>query len=222
MPREDRWLLGLGAAAAVCAAILSAAGHPAFARFLGPLPPVPVTIAAALLALAVQRLLRRAGWLARPLRPVPLARLALVGTCLAALTIATDIAAPYPAAINVALPGALLFYPAIGLVAEVAFHLLPLALVLVPAGALRLPRRPALIAAACLAAAVEPAFQIAAGWGGGPTWRDAVLAATLFALGLAQVAALLRHGFAAMLWLRLVYYLHWHILWGAARLELLF
>jgi hypothetical protein len=50
----------------------------------------------------------------------------------------------------------------------------------------------------------------------------AFVAPHVFLFGLVQLCLLRRYGYLPMLWFRLGYYLLWHLLWGAARLELLF
>ena len=132
----------------------------------------------------------------------------------ALVAIATDLAHPFPADINARFPQSLLFYPAIAVIAETAFHLVPLALVF------GLTRRaaPAILAAAL----VEPAFQLSAGWSGPAHWSDIVTGLNILCISLLQLTLFRRHGFAAMIGFRLTYYLCWHILWGEARLALLF
>lgn len=185
-----------------------------FASYFGPLPaPLAMVIVTGLGLIAVRRL-HALGW--TPTRRPPPRRLlglAALGAALALPTVALDIALPFPADINAPLPEALAFYPAIGVVAETVFHLLPFALI-----SLIAPGRPerAIVAGAL----VEPVFQVAAG--GGPVLQNAIMAAILFGFGLVQMNALHRHGFAAAYVLRIGYYLVWHIAWGAARLTLLF
>ena len=41
-------------------------------------------------------------------------------------------------------------------------------------------------------------------------------------IGLVQLTLLRRYGYLPMLWFRVCYYLLWHVLWGEARLQLLF
>jgi len=185
-----------------------------FATYFGPLPaPAAMAMVVGTGLIAMGRL-ERAGWTPAPWPPMAgLTRLALIGAVFAAPTVALDIALPFPREINAPLPEALAFYPAIGLVAETVFHLLPFALL---SGVI--PARPTLAITAC--ALVEPIFQVV--MGGGPGVQGAIMAAILFAFGLVQMQALHRHGFAAAFALRIGYYLVWHIVWGTVRLPLLF
>ncbi len=129
-------------------------------------------------------------------------------------TILLDVYRPFAENINVPLPDALIFYPAIALVAQTAFFLVPVALVF---GVSRLSSLAILVAAL-----VEPVFQVAFQYSGTLTGQDILLGVQIFAISLAQLLLFRRYGFFAMLAFRLVYYLHWHILWGQLRLTLLF
>jgi hypothetical protein len=44
----------------------------------------------------------------------------------------------------------------------------------------------------------------------------------VYVLGVVHLILLRRYGYLPMLWFRVCYYLLWHVLWGAARLPLLF
>src|SRR5512139_3195162 len=98
---------------------------------------------------------------------------AVLATALAVAVVIADLIIRYPRDLNVPLPQALLFYPVVGLAAEVVFHLLPLA-VLLPALNLvtsRLGRERVVWLGILLVAAVEPTFQVLFG-GTGSTWGD--------------------------------------------------
>ena len=116
-------------------------------------------------------------------------------------------------------PEAWLLYPSIAVVAETAFHLLPLAgLTWVSRSQLTgrglSPRVWSLILAT---AAVEPVSQVVLG-----SALPGFVVPHVYAIGVVQLMLLRRYGYVPMLWFRLCYYLLWHVLWGAARLELLF
>lgn len=140
-------------------------------------------------------------------------------TLFAAAIVVADLVLRYPVDLNVPLPGALVFYPSIGLVAEVAFHLVPLTVVLLVLFSLRRrmcsTRR--LWWAIAITAMVEPAFQVLLG-GGALTALDAYTALHVFAFALAQLYVFWRYDFVSMFAMRLVYYVYWHIAWGWLRL----
>jgi hypothetical protein len=148
---------------------------------------------------------------------------ALAATVMGLVIVVIDFLLPYPENINVPYPRALLFYPSIGFAAEIVFHLVPLALlllVLTPlAGSLGKER--VLWLAILLAAAVEPTFQVL--FAGEPlTWKDLVTFIHVFVFAMLQLSVFRRYDFSSMFAMRLVYYLYWHILWGTLRLGILF
>lgn len=214
--------MALSVAATVAAATLRLGGEDGFERFLGPLPPALTVAAAGAAGLGALRFLERQGFwrracASRTLRGLVVASVATLP--LAAAAIATDIAVGFPQDTNVAWPAAWLLYPAMALVAEAVVHLLPLAgLVWVTGWRWRgraLDRRSWSVIVP--AAAVEPAVQVALG-----SALPAFVMPHVFLIGLVQLALLRRYGYLPMLWFRLCYYLLWHLLWGRARLELLF
>jgi hypothetical protein len=198
----DRYLFGLSPAVAL--ALVTVTGALSFAL---------LRARAGFVVVDRGRLARGASWVV------------VVATLFAVPTIVVDVVAPFPRSMNVPPPGSLLFYPVIGVAAEVAFHLLPLA-VLVWLG--QLGARGAEVthrqrrAYFGLVACVEPAFHLIVGWGDAPRWVLAYVGLHLFAFSLAQLYAFRRYGLLAMYAFRIVYYLHWHVLWGYARLDLLF
>jgi hypothetical protein len=209
-------------ATALLAALLALftlwAGVDPFARILGKLPPVAVILGLTVLGTLALWRLHSVGWTgvrAFPPRRVLLG-LSALGIAFALPTVLFDILSPWSRDINAPFLEALAFYPAIAFVAETAFHLVPLALL-----SLLIPGR--LWIAALLSAAIEPGFQILADFGGDATLaRSAYMAVHLTAFNLVQIALLRRHGFLASFAFRISYYLIWHILWGVARLALLF
>ena len=121
------------------------------------------------------------------------------------------------------MPQALLFYPSIGFVAEMAFHVLPLAIVLVAQSplALRVGEERLVWLGILVVAVLEPTFQVLLG-GGALTWSDAYTWIHIFAIAALQLYVFRRYDFASMFSFRMVYYAYWHILWGVIRLKVLF
>ena len=149
-----------------------------------------------------------------------------MASVLAVAIIIADFVIRYPEDTNVPVPEALLFYPAVGFVAEIAFHVLPLALLLLFLAPIRKKlgsdRRiwPAWLAIA-IAAVVEPTFQVVLP--GDPfslacayTWVH------VFAIAFLQLYMFRRYDFVSMCSFRLIYYAYWHVAWGVIRLEVLF
>lgn len=204
------------------AVAIEAAGLSGFERFLGPVrgPVVAATAGVAglgALAFLERRGFWRCGSTASTVRGICVAGAATVP--FAAVAIGVDIVIGFPSDTNVAWPEAWLLYPAIAALAEAAFHLLPLSGLVWLTGSrfddLRFNRRAWVLVLAV--AAVEPVAQA--------ILRSALLPFVVphvFLFGVAQLLLLRRFGYVPMVALRLFYYLVWHVLWGEARLGLLF
>lgn len=147
----------------------------------------------------------------------------VLATALALAIVVADLLLRYPADINVPLPEALAFYPAVGLVAEAAFHVVPLALLLLAFSPLRgrLGDHRLVWMAIVMAAMLEPTFQVAFERQSSP-WTSAYTWVHVGAIALGQLYVFRRYDFLGMYAFRLAYYAYWHIVWGTLRLELLF
>jgi hypothetical protein len=212
----------MSGAAVLGAATLWATGSPALERFVGPLPgPIVVASAGAAGLGALAFLERRGFWRcctrATTIRGIGVAVAATLP--FAVVAIGVDTAVGFPRDTNVAWPQAWIVYPVIAVVAEAAFHLLPVS------GLVWLTRSrftdsgldgPA-IGLVLAAAAVEPAAQAALGSALLPFVVPHVLL-----IGVGQLLLLRYFGYVPMVAFRLSYYLAWHVLWGDARLRLLF
>lgn len=141
------------------------------------------------------------------------------------LIIAADSLAPYPADTNAAWPGAWLFYPMIGFLAEAIFHLAPVAILLsvLTSPVLGLDFDRVIGITLVVVALLEPVFQSMFGLSNSmPLWAKIYMAFHILAINLTGLFLFRRFGFLPMYALRLFYYLIWHILWGYLRLEILF
>jgi hypothetical protein len=229
-PPDIRFGLSGYAALAVLAtagAALLALDRPGLFRpYFGGLSPPIAVAAVALAGAAALQMLRRHGFeiVSKDAATGALAA-ALLATVFAAAVVIADIVLGYPRGMNVAAPSALLFYPVIALVAEIAFHVAPLALLcaiarLVAAGPISTR---VLWAGMIVVALVEPAFQLfAAASDGALSPADLYTGPHVLAFGIAALWIFRRYGFSSMLVLRLVYYAYWHVAWGYARPSLLF
>lgn len=138
--------------------------------------------------------------------------------------IMVDLASPFPADINVTFPLSLLFYPAIGFVVEILFHLLPVTLLLWLILNIAKNRgfKDVIWPVILLLALLEPTYQLLLGFSGGaPGWTETYVALHIFLINLTQLWLFKRFDFMSMYLFRVVYYLVWHIVWGVLRLELL-
>lgn len=142
----------------------------------------------------------------------------------ALLMMLVDSKAPFPVNINVPFPDSLFFYPVMGYVVELLFHLLPFCLVYYILGTVFGGAGSArtIWAAILVAAVLEPLFQVAVSFDHSPTWVSVYLGLHLLAFNIVQLALFRRYDFLTMYSFRLSYYVLWHILWGYLRLTLLF
>lgn len=141
------------------------------------------------------------------------------------MIIVVDGLAPYPPDTNAAWPDAWLFYPMIGFVAEVVFHLAPLAILLsvLTSPVLGLDFDRVVGTTLVVVAVLEPVFQTILTLSNPmPVWAKTYMAFHILAINLTGLYLFRRFGFLPMYALRLFYYLIWHILWGYLRLEILF
>ncbi|MGB5498039.1 MAG: hypothetical protein WBM77_03850 [Maribacter sp.] len=128
----------------------------------------------------------------------------------------------YPADMNIPYPESLLFYPAMGFLVEVLFHLLPLAVLLFLFNAIfKTTANPALVwVVMVIVALLEPTYQVI--MDPYPNWALITVWVNLFLFNMLQLWAFRQYDFVSMFALRLFYYLFWHIIWGSLRLDLLF
>lgn len=201
-------------------------GEDHFERFFGQLPPLLVTALVVMIGSVSLRALGSRGWL--PTRPLTVTRLALVGLAgsgLALPAVAFDIWINFPEDMNTPWPESLLFYPAIAVVAEVIFHVAPLAVLLTALGWNLDPHpddKKRAVIAVVVVAAIEMLFHTIDALAGSDRRLVFFVVPQLTFVGICHLAILRRYGFAAMLSFRLGYYLIWHIAWGHIRLDLLF
>jgi hypothetical protein len=198
-----------------------------FAPYFGDFPPLMVLGLVAALAIVTLTYLNRqmdfvfAG--RATARGLGLA--AAAATFFGLIIIATDcFVFRFPADQNVPVPAALYFYPAMGFTVDVVLRALPIAALLnFGAGLPSSRREKVLLAGILLAALTEPAIQINAELQDGTTTaRAAFVGVHVFAFTLVEFYLFRRYGFVSMVSFRMIYYLYWHILWGAVRLVLLF
>lgn len=137
---------------------------------------------------------------------------------LAIVAISADFALRFDEDTNVAMPDALRFYPAIAVFVELVLHVAPIAALVAILGS------PTGLDAtfwriAIPVAAIEAVLQAAYATSTGTAVFSAI---HLMVFGVAQVWMFWRFGFLWMLGFRLAYYALWHVVWGTARLHLLF
>jgi len=221
-------IAGLAVATAGIAAALNAGDPQVFTRFLGPINPVIAFVVVNAGGVALLALLLARGWFAIYRQGQNAARLGAAGLAvlLAAITVLLDLKIVFPRDLNVAFPLSLPFYPAIGFLVEILFHVLPLAVLLPVLTARPVALAPARAAwiAIVIVSLLEPAFQVTPmlASGSSPLWASVFLAVHLTLFNLLQLITFKRYDFVAMYGARLAYYAVWHVAWGALRLRVLF
>ncbi|MDH3294981.1 MAG: hypothetical protein OER95_11750 [Acidimicrobiia bacterium] len=210
-------------AAVIATALVSVvADDSPFDRFLAGVPaPIAMAVMATVGAFSLMLLSAR-GW---SVGSAPGWTPLVVALGFSVVAIAVDTVVPFPEDTNVGWPTSVLFYPAIGFLAEILFHVTPVAIIVGLTGwrfgsAVDDWRVWLIIGTVAVA---EAAFQVAAAATDGTDSRLVVFVALhLLAIGLAELTMFRRFGFGALMTFRMAYYLLWHVGWGHIRLSLLF
>ena len=208
-------------------AILQSSDPLLFPRFIGrthPLIAVPLVSA---LGVVLLSLLLSRGWFAIYKREQRrwLWRSSALGALFAPVTIALDLKVVFPADMNVLFPKSLLFYPAIGFVVEVVFHVLPLSILLFALTRISaISHQRATMIGSAIVSLLEPIYQTMsmAASSHYPVWAVVFLPLYITVFNLFQFLMFRRYDFIAMYAARLGYYLVWHVVWGEMRLQVLF
>lgn len=218
--------------AIVAAGLLTLDDPTVFQRYFGNVNPVAATAAVVLFGVAALTILDSRGRFAihrtGEVRS-SLGSSALIASLLVIPVVVVDVLGGFPEALNVAAPQSLLFYPLMALIAEMVFHAVPL-LVLLGVGASVLLRGSAgpttrvrvLWCCIVIAAAIEPVAQVVWGSASSPRWANTYVGVHIFVFNLIALSIFKRRDFLSTYAFRVIYYLEWHVLWGFARLHLLF
>jgi hypothetical protein len=217
--------LAMWAVALIGAGVLRNVEDADFERFIGTMSPIVAVAVAGVVGSAALAILDSAGWVGSDPKRRGLARSTLLALGLGAAIIVADTVAGFGESINVIWPTSILFYPVMEFIAEVAFHLVPLAFVVTVSRRWTL-RDSGLNAAAMpiiVVALFEAIYQVLGSASADVSrWLLAYLGLHMSAFAVAGLAGLRRYGFGAMMWLRLAYYAIWHVAWGVFRLDLIF
>jgi len=130
----------------------------------------------------------------------------------------------FPQDLNIAFPESLLFYPSIAYIVEIIFHIVPFALCvfIITTVFKQCQQTTVLLITIPLVALFEPIFQIMTFGGNYPGWAIAYVGTNILVINLAQLWLFVKYDFVSMYAFRLVYYVLWHIIWGAFRVQWLF
>jgi hypothetical protein len=219
---------GLSLGALGFATILYYSNRLLFQRFLGRTNPlIPFLCAIALGFISLSWLLSQR-WFVIYAKGNLSGRLGASGLAalLGIIMILVDTRIVFPAGTNVPFPASLLFYPAIGFLAEILFHMLPLTVLLAILNLILKNANPETMIwiSILIASLLEPVYQTMnmASSGQFPLWAVIYVGFHVFTINLFQLLAFKRYDFISMYSFRLVYYMFWHIGWGYVRLRLLF
>ena len=139
-------------------------------------------------------------------------------------SILIDIFFKYPKEIHKLVPESLFFYPVMGYVAEIVFHMAPLSLLLFTLNLLfkSLNFEKGLWFSISIVSLIEPLFQTTFSPSHFPLWITIFSAVHLYVFNFLQLYLIKRYDFLSMYSFRLVYYMIWHIIWGSIRINILF
>jgi hypothetical protein len=208
-------------------AILNLSNPLPFQKFFGTLNPVLMVLLLFVLGIVVLTFLISNGlfefYKRENLRRIlPNSILAIL---LSFVVILIDIYITYPEDINVLLPQSLLFYPTMGYVVEILFHIVPLSILLILLTFVfkHVSLEKIIWLCIIITSMFEPIFQLIFGTPSEfPLWIQVIFVFQLYVFNFLQLHIFKRYDFFSMYSFRLVYYLFWHIIWGSIRLELLF
>jgi hypothetical protein len=210
---------------------LTAIGHmPArdfYHKFIGDISPIVAISGCILIGLVCLVVVTFRGWLATIVLGED--RLALPGFALAAflalVAIIIDLFIRFPEDMNQAFPASLAFYPSIGFLVEVVFHLVPITVFLFLMELLikNCGKAAVVWSALLIVALIEPLYQTVSMATG--RYHLAGLIAVfvnLLVFNVTQVVLFKRLGFLPMYASRLLYYSIWHVIWGHFRIGILY
>lgn len=222
--RDRRLMVGLSATGILFIGIAAMLDRDLFRPYFGRLDPWVVASLVALVGAGALTWLDQQGRfrLVRRGDPVRRARVVVaLALGFVAAAIAADVILGFPQDMNAPWPEAVPFYIGIGFVAEIVFHVVPLAAFTIVLRRILASAPAAPWAALGMAALVEPTFQVVLA-ADGSLPLQVFTALHLLAFNVTQLLLFRRYDFLTMFSLRLAYYACWHLAWGAARLELLF
>jgi len=196
-----------------------------FERYFGKINPLIIIISTSILGvILLSSLLAKGQFLIYKKGNINGILLAGLAVVFAAVIILVDIKVVFLNDINVLFPQSLLFYPAIGFVVEILFHILPMSLLFFFLSSFfkRISNRLIIWICILTVSILEPVYQTISFIGYYPSWTVFYICFHILLINLVQLLIFKRYDFVSMYIFRLFYYLLWHIIWGYMRLELLF
>jgi hypothetical protein len=204
--------------------ILSVAGDSYFSRFWGDMHPLLVMILSGFLGFLFLSFLLSQGFsIYGGTNLLNAIRYSWWMVLFPLIAILVDYFMVFPQDMNVSFPESLLFYPAIAFFVEIAFHVMPFVLLFYGLTTLFRKISHNKISWFCIGmvAILEPTFQVYF-MQTDPAWARIIVWINLYLFNWTQLVVFKKFDFISMYALRIFYYLIWHIIWGALRLEILF
>ena len=199
-----------------------------FQRFLGRINPLLAFLCVIVLGFALLTFSLSQEWFAI-YKKANLQRLMLfssLAALLGAIMVLVDTRVLFAADMNISFPESLLFYPAIGFLAEILFHVLPLVTLLAVLKSVLKKVGFETIVWICISivSVLEPIYQTMDMVSSDrfPLWAVIYVGFHILLINFFQLLIFKTHDFVSMYAFRLVYYVFWHIGWGYVRLRLLF
>lgn len=198
-----------------------------FQRFMGSINPLIVILLIIFLGVVLLSLLLSRGWFAifRKENLKRIFRWYGLAVLFGLIAIVVDLKVVFPADQNVLFPGSLAFYPVMGFIVEILFHVLPFSLILIILTPLskKINHNKIIWVSIFPVSLLEPILQVLLGYSGQyPSWTYVWTGLHVYLITLSQLIIFKRYDFVSMYSFRIVYYIIWHILWGYVRLQLLF
>ena len=195
--------------------------------FFGDIPALLAIPMIALLGFGLMKIILSRGWFSIYKRENlgQLPRLSILTVLFLSGAIFVDVTFPFPIDINLPFPKSALFYPIMGYVVEILFHIVPLTTLMgfLVKALKNVDREKIIFACILIVSILEPVYQyMLTPLIGKPLWLDIFDGGRLFLFSFVELNILKRYDFVSMYSFRLVYYLLWHILWGSIRLLILF
>lgn len=199
-----------------------------FQRFLGRANPLIAFLIVIILGFALLSILLSQKWFGiyeiESLNG--LLRYANLAALLGIIMILVDTRIIFSADMNILFPESLLFYPVIGFLAEILFHVLPLTILLATLNLIlkNVNSETIILISIPIVALLEPIYQTMdmASSKQFPLWAVIYVGVHIFLFNLFQLLIFKKYDFVSMYSFRLVYYMFWHIGWGYLRLRLIF
>lgn len=206
-------------------ASLNASNSSIFQKYLGNLNPLMVISAISVLGILLLSFLLLKNWLIfnEKKKTKELSYYFLLMVVFLSTAIFVDIMIVFPKSMNIEFPDSLLFYPSIGFLVEILFHVLPLFVLLLFFSLFLkgINHRKTIWICLLIVATIEPTYQ-AIFMHASPSWAIIVIWINLLFFNLTQLVIYKKYDFISMYLFRLIYYGFWHIGWGYVRLNLIF